>query len=103
MIKKVIDVLIGKFLIEKINLDNVKFILFIFSLAFILIYSSHSVDNKVYKISALNTEVSMIESNFIELRKKLMNLRAESNVRKKLINKEIKTSLTPPTKIVINE
>jgi hypothetical protein len=51
----------------------------------------------------LNTEVSMIESNFIELRKKLMNLRAESNVRKKLINKEIKTSLSPPTKIVINE
>ena len=103
MTKKIIDVLIGKFLIEKINFDNVKFILFIFSLAFILIYSSHSVDNKVYKFSVLNTEFSMIESNFIELRKKLMNLRAESNVRKKLINKEIKTSLTPPTKIVINE
>ena len=102
MTNKIIDILLGKFLIEKINIDNIRFIFFIFSLAFLLIYSSHSVDIKVYKISQLNTEVSVTESNFIELRKKLMNLRVESTVRKKLIDREIKPSLSPPNKIIIS-
>ena len=66
MTDKIIDILMGKFLIEKINVDNIRFIFFIFSLAFLLIYSSHSVDSKVYEISQLNTEVSVAESSFIE-------------------------------------
>ncbi len=102
MTNKIIDILVGKFLIEKINNDNIRFIFFIFSLAFFLIYSSHSVDSKVYQISKLNTEVSVIESNFIETRKKLMNLRVESAVRKKLYGKQIKPSLSPPFKILIS-
>tara|TARA_X000000368_G_scaffold44389_1_gene31883 strand:+ start:2724 stop:3041 length:318 start_codon:yes stop_codon:yes gene_type:complete len=102
MIDKIIDILMGKFLIEKINVDNIRFIFFIFSLAFLLIYSSHSVDSKVYEISQLNTEVSVAESSFIELRKKLMNLRVESTVRKKLIDREIRPSLSPPSKIIIS-
>ena len=102
MTNKIIDILVGKFLIEKIKNDNIGFIFFIFSLAFFLIYSSHSVDSKVYQISQLNTEVSVIESNFIETRKKLMNLRVESAVRKKLYGKQIKPSLSPPFKILIS-
>tara|TARA_B100001758_G_C18372974_1_gene592514 strand:+ start:1165 stop:1482 length:318 start_codon:yes stop_codon:yes gene_type:complete len=102
MTDKIIDILMGKFLIEKINVDNIRFIFFIFSLAFLLIYSSHSVDSKVYEISQLNTEVSVAESSFIELRKKLMNLRVESTVRKKLIDREIRPSLSPPSKIIIS-
>jgi len=102
MTDKIIDILMGKFLIEKINVDNIRFIFFIFSLAFLLIYSSHSVDSKVYEISKLNTEVSVAESSFIELRKKLMNLRVESTVRKKLIDREIRPSLSPPSKIIIS-
>ena len=102
MTNKIIDILVGKFLIEKINNDNIRFIFFIFSLAFFLIYSSHSVDSKVYQISQLNNEVSVIESNFIETRKKLMNLRVESTVRKKLYGKQIKPSLSPPFKILIS-
>ena len=102
MTNKIIDILLGKFFIEKINNDNIRFIFFIFSLAFFLIYSSHSVDSKVYQISQLNTEVSVVESNFIETRKKLMNLRAESAVRKKLYGKQIKPSLSPPFKILIS-
>ena len=102
MTDKIIDILMGKFLIEKINVDNIRFIFFIFSLAFLLIYSSHSVDSKVYEVSQLNTEVSVAESSFIELRKKLMNLRVESTVRKKLIDREIRPSLSPPSKIIIS-
>ena len=102
MTDKIIDILMGKFLIEKIYVDNMRFIFFIFSLAFLLIYSSHSVDSKVYEISQLNTEVSVAESSFIELRKKLMNLRVESTVRKKLIDREIRPSLSPPSKIIIS-
>ena len=101
MTNKIIDILVGKFLIEKINIDNIRLIFFIFFLAFLLIYSSHSVDSKVYEISQLNTEVSVVESNFIETRKKLMNLRVESAVRKKLISKQIKPTLSPPFKILI--
>ena len=54
MTNKSLDILVGKFLIEKINIDNIRLIFFIFFLAFLLIYSSHSVDSKVYEISQLN-------------------------------------------------
>ncbi len=87
--------------LEKTNIKNVRFILFVFCLALIMIYSSHSVDRKIYDINKLNNELSSVESNYLKTRKELMNSKMESSIRLKLIDKQIKPSLDPPTKILI--
>ena len=57
---------------------------------------------KIYKINALSNDVSAVESNFIDQRKILMNIRMESNIRKKLIDKNIEPSLKSPLKILVS-
>jgi len=102
MRKKILNILLGKFLIDQINSNNLKLILFVFSMAFTLIFLSHSVDSKIYKINTLSNDVSAVESNFIDQRKILMNIRMESNIRKKLIDKNIEPSLKSPQKILVS-
>ena len=102
MRKKILNILLGKFLIDQINSNNLKLILFIFLMAFTLIFLSHSVDTKIYKINNLSNDVSAVESNFIDQRKILMNIRMESSIRKKLINKNIEPSLKSPLKILVS-
>ena len=53
MRKKIIDIVAGKFILEKTNAKTVRFILFIFCLALFMIYSSHSVDRKIFEINKL--------------------------------------------------
>lgn len=102
MRKKILNILLGKFLIDQINSNNLKLILFVFSMAFTLIFLSHSVDSKIYKINTLSNDVAAVESNFIDQRKILMNIRMESNIRKKLIDKNIEPSLKSPKKILVS-
>ena len=102
MIKKIIDIVAGKFILEKTNAKTVRFILFIFCFALIMIYSSHSVDRKIFEINKLNDELKIVESNYLKTRKALMTSRMESTIRVQLSDKEIKPSLNPPTKILIS-
>lgn len=101
MRNKIIDIIAGKFLLEKTNLKSVRFILFIFFLAVVMIYSSHSVDRKIFNINKLNNEINIVENSYIETRKELMKSKMESSIRKKLVDKEIRPSLKPPLKIII--
>ena len=75
--------------------------LLFFFLAIIMIYSSHSVDRKIYDINKLNNELSGVENSYLKVRKELMNSKMESAIRKKLVDKKIKPSLDPPIKILI--
>ena len=101
MRKTIINLFLGKFFIEKTNRKNIKLIVFIFFLSFVLISLSHFVDSKIYKITSLSDNVLSVESKFISQRKTLMNLRMESSIRKRLKNESIYPSLEPPTKIII--
>ena len=101
MRNRILDIDVGKFLLEKTNLKTVKFVFFIFFLAIVTIYSSHSVDRKIFDINKLNNELNIIESTYIQTRKELMKSKMESAIRKKLVDKEIKPSLSPPIKIII--
>ncbi len=68
-----------------------------------MIASSHSADRKVYEIAQLNEEVKELRSAFVEGRSKLMRLKMESSVRRKLIEKKIKPSGNPPKKIKVKK
>ena len=102
MVKKSIySVLRGTFLISEDAFKNWRFILFLSALAVIMIASSHSADRKVHEIAQLNEEVKELRSAFVEGRSKLMRLKMESNVQKKLLAKGIKPSNIPPKKVKV--
>lgn len=66
-----------------------------------MIASSHSADRKVYEIARLNEEVKELRSAFVEGRSKLMKLKMESSVIRKLAPKEMLPSDIPPKKIIV--
>ena len=101
--KKINNVLKGTFLISDDSFKNWRLILFLSLLAIIMIGSSHSADRKVHEIAQLNEEVKELRSAFVEGRSKLMRLKMESSVRRKLIEKNIRPSDSPPKKIKVKK
>jgi hypothetical protein len=99
MKKNIYDILKGKFLISDDSFKNWKIIIFVSVLAVVMIASSHSADKKVHKIAQLNNEVKELRSAFVEGRSKLMRLKMESSIVKKVAEKEIIPSAVPPKKI----
>ena len=101
MRKKLYEIINGKFIIEKTNKENIRFVMFLFFLAVIMIFSSHSVDRKIYKLNDLSKKLVSVENEFIEERKKVVKIKMESNIKIQLSERGIGPSLNPPTKIVI--
>ncbi len=97
------NILKGTFLISEDSFKNWKLILFLSSLAFIMIAISHSADRKVHEIARLNEEVKQFRSAFIDGRTILMNLKKESTIQKKLSNIEVWPSDEPPKKIKVKK
>jgi hypothetical protein len=102
MKNKLKKIILGNFLIEEGYFTKWKYIIFLFSMCLIMIYSSHSIDSKIIRIGELKNETSVLQSNFIEGRKEVMKLKMESNVMIVMANRGIKSSTTPPKKIIID-
>lgn len=66
-----------------------------------MIASAHSADEKVYEISELSNEVKELRSAFVDGRSKLMRLKMESTIVKKVEEKGLEISTTPPKKIKV--
>lgn|SRR5690554_295857 len=92
----------GKFLVEEDAGQNWGFILFCTLLAIVMIASSHSAERKVHDIARLNEEVRELQSEFVHWRSNLMKMKMESTITRKLGERGIGPSDTPPTKIRIN-
>jgi hypothetical protein len=101
MKKSINSILRGKFLISEDSFKNWRLILFLSFLAIIMIASSHSADRKVHEIAKLNEEVKELRSAFVDGRSKLMRLKMESSVVKKLANRGLFPSEIPPKKIKV--
>lgn len=97
------DILKGKFLVSNDAFQNWRFILFCTALAIIMIASSHSAERKVHEIAKLNDDVRELRSEFVDGRSNLMRLKMESTITRKMSDKGIRPSETPPTKIVIRQ
>ena len=102
MKKGLISILRGTFLVSDDSFKNWRMILFLSFLAIVMIASSHSADKKVHKIAGLANEVKELRSAFVEGRSKLMRIKMESSVRRKMADKGLKPSETPPKKISIS-
>jgi len=101
MKKSIYSILRGKFLISDDSFKNWRIIIFISFLAIIMIASSHSADKKVHEIARLSNEVKELRSAFVDGRSKLMRLKMESTIIRKVADKGIFISEIPPTKIKV--
>lgn len=101
MKQSIYKILKGTFLVSEDSFKNWRAILFISSLAIIMIASSHSADKKVHEIAQLNNEVKELRSAFVDGRSKLMKLKMESTVINKLREEGLISSVIPPKKIKV--
>lgn len=99
--KNIYSILRGTFLVSDDSFKNWRFILFLSALAIVMIANSHSADRKVHEIASINEEVKELRSIFVEGRSKLMRMKMESNVKKRLATKGLVPSLIPPKKIKV--
>ena len=89
------------FLAGKDTRKNWKMLMFISVLIMITIYSSHSADQKVFKISELNKEVNNLNNVSVSTKIDLMNVKMESKVTSKLSSQGFYPSNNQPVKIII--
>lgn len=101
MKKNIYSILRGTFLISDDSFKNWRVILFISGLAIVMIASAHSADEKVYKIARLNEEVKELRSKMFDGRTRLMNLKMESTIIRKVTDKGLEISTVPPKKIKV--
>lgn len=101
MKKSIYSILKGTFLVSDDSFKNWRIIIFISTLAIVMIASSHSADKKVYEIARLKNEVKEMRSAFVDGRSKLMRLKMESEVVEAMKEKGIVPSEIPPKKIKV--
>ena len=91
------------FLAGKDSRKNWRRLMFISFLIMMTIYSSHSADQKVFKISELNKEVNNLNNISVSTKIDLMNVKMESKVTSKLNEQGLYPSNNPPVKIIIRD
>ena len=70
MKNKLKKIILGNFLIDEGSFTKWKYIVFLFSMCLIMIYSSHSIDSKIIRIVELKNENSILQSNSLKAEKK---------------------------------
>jgi len=101
--KNIYSILRGTFLISDDSFKNWRVILFISGLAIIMIASAHSADKKVFEISRLSNEAKELRSAFMDGRSKLMRLKRQSTIEKKVAETGLEISEVPPRKIRVKK
>ena len=80
-----------------------RMVLFISSLAILVIYSSHRVDQKVIQISKFNEELKDLRSRHIDMRTQMMSLSKTTKVAEEVEKLGLFESLDAPFKIQIQD
>jgi len=97
------NLLKGKFLVDEDAPKNWRMLIFLASLALIMIGSSHSIDKKVQEIARQNKKMRELRSAFVATRSDLMKLKMESSIIRKLEEKGLFIAENPPQKILVKE
>tara|TARA_B100000900_G_scaffold404083_1_gene411958 strand:- start:1828 stop:2136 length:309 start_codon:yes stop_codon:yes gene_type:complete len=91
------------FLIGRDSKKNWRMLMFLSMLIMMTIYSSHSADQKVFKISELNKEVNRLNDISVSAKIDLMNVKMESKVLLRLREQGFYPSNSQPLKIIIRD
>ena len=99
--ERFVKVFKAEFLVGKDSLRNWITILLVLLLGIIMIYSGHLIDQKIYTIAKLETEVKELRSEFVDVRSRLQQVKLESSILGGLKDTGLKQSPTPPNKIKV--
>lgn len=99
--ERFVKVFKAEFLVGKDSLRNWITILLVLLLGIIMIYSGHLIDQKIYTIAKLETEVKELRSEFVDVRSRLQQVKLESSILGALKDIGLKQSPTPPNKIKV--
>ncbi len=99
----VYGILKARFLINEDAVKNWRFIVFLITLAIIMIANTNRFEQKVFRIAELSNEVKELRSEFVDRRSELMKLKMESTVSQKMEEKQIFPSSVPPKKIEVKK
>lgn len=91
----------AKYLVDQGSMRNWRFIVFLIMVSILMIANSHNYEQKIFRISALETEVKELRSEFVDRRSELMELKMESTVSKKMEERGVLPSSVPPKKIKV--
>lgn len=97
------NILKAQFLIDDNAFKNWRFIVFVISLAIIMIANTQRYEQKVFKIIELTNKVKELRSEFVDRRSELMKLKMESTVSEKMVAKQIFPATVPPIKIEVKK
>ena len=99
--KGLYGVLRGSFLTGESAFKNWRIIVFIVVLLLIVITNGHRVDKKVMKIADLNKQKRELRAEYVDTGTILMRMKMESSIRKRVKERGLAPSETPPKKIKI--
>ncbi len=97
------NLLKGKFLVNDDAPQNWRFLLFILFLGFLMVLSSHGLNNKVSRISKLKEETDELRTEYTEVHSKLMKLKLETELVEQVLKDSLKSLEKNPTKIVVKK
>ena len=100
---KIYNILRARFLVNEDANKNWLFIIYIVLLVILMIGNTNNYEQKIFKIKALDDQVKELRSEFADRRKELMDLKLESTVEIKMLEKSIIPSETPPIKIKVKK
>src|SRR5690606_11256712 len=74
----------AKYLVDQGSMRNWRFIVFLIFIAILMIANTHNYEQKIFRISQLESEVKELRSEFVDRRSELMELKMESTISKKM-------------------
>lgn len=101
MKNKIYNILRARFLVNEDANKNWLFIVYIVVLVILMIGNTNSYEQKIFRIKGIEDEVKELRSEFADRRKELMDLKLESTVEAKMLEKGVISSETPPIKIKV--
>ena len=95
------NLLKARFLVNEDANKNWFFILFVISLIIIMIWNTNRYEQKIFEIKDLEDEVKELRAEFVDRRSELMELKLESTIENKMLQRGILPSKVPPVKIKV--
>ncbi len=99
--KGIYGLLKGSFLTDESSVQNWRVIFFVVFLLLIMIWSSHSVQEKLVQLDRLKKLKKELRAEYIDTSTILMKMKLESTVRSEVENMGLAPSQTPPQKIKV--
>jgi len=99
--KGIYSVLRGEFLTDDSSVKNWRVIFFVVFLLLVMIWSAHSIQEKVVELERLKKLKKELRAEFIDTSTILMQMKLESNVRNKVKYMGLAPAKTPPQKIKV--